>query len=67
MVDVAGVILAGGKSRRMGTDKAFLTVGKEAMIERIAGELGQVFQEILVSGGGGEIGRRLGLKVMPIR
>ncbi|NLJ77476.1 MAG: molybdenum cofactor guanylyltransferase [Peptococcaceae bacterium] len=65
MVDVAGVILAGGKSRRMGTNKAFLTVGKEAMIERIAGELGQVFQEILVSGGDGEIGRRLGLRVVP--
>ena len=65
MADVAGVILAGGKSRRMGTDKALLTVGRDAMIERIAAELGKVFKEILISGGNEEIGARLGLKVVP--
>ncbi|MDD4334633.1 MAG: molybdenum cofactor guanylyltransferase [Desulfotomaculaceae bacterium] len=65
MVDVAGVILAGGKSRRMGMDKAFLTVGRDAMIERAAAELGKVFTEILISGGDEETGARLGLKVVP--
>ncbi|MDD4767896.1 MAG: molybdenum cofactor guanylyltransferase [Desulfotomaculaceae bacterium] len=65
MADVAGVILAGGKSRRMGTDKAFLTVGRDAMIERAAAELGKVFPEILISGGDEETGARLGLKVVP--
>lgn len=65
MVDVAGVILAGGKSRRMGTDKAFLTVGREAMIENVAMELKKVFKELLISGGEEETGVRLGLKVVP--
>ncbi|MBP7332811.1 MAG: molybdenum cofactor guanylyltransferase [Firmicutes bacterium] len=65
MADVAGVILAGGKSRRMGTDKALLTVGRDAMIERVAAELGKVFKEILISGGNEETGARLGLKVVP--
>lgn len=65
MVEVAGVILSGGKSRRMGTDKAFLTVGRDAMIERAAVELGKVFKEVLISGGDEETGARLGLKVVP--
>lgn len=65
MDEVAGVILAGGKSRRMGTDKAFLTVGRDAMIERAALELGKVFKEILISGGDEGTGARLGLRVVP--
>ncbi len=65
MADVAGVILAGGKSRRMGKDKAHLTVGRDAMIERVAAELGKVFSEILISGGDEETGARLGIKVVP--
>lgn len=65
MACVAGVILAGGKSRRMGTDKAFLTVGREAMIENAAMELKKVFKEILISGGEEETGVHLGLKVVP--
>lgn len=65
MVEVAGVILAGGKSRRMGRDKAFLTVGRDAMIERAAEELKKIFKEVLISGGDAETGERLGLKVVP--
>lgn len=65
MTQATGVILAGGKSMRMGADKAFLTVGRAAMIERVAGELNKVFKEILIIGGDEETGRRLGLKVVP--
>jgi molybdopterin-guanine dinucleotide biosynthesis protein A len=33
--DVAGVILAGGRSRRMGTDKTRLHIGEQPMLERV--------------------------------
>ncbi|OPY57867.1 MAG: Molybdenum cofactor guanylyltransferase [Pelotomaculum sp. PtaU1.Bin035] len=64
MIQATGVILAGGKSIRMGTDKAFLKVGRQNMIEHIAGELKKVFSEVLISGGDPETGRRLGLRVI---
>jgi len=63
MIQATGVILAGGRSVRMGTNKAFLNVGRKGMIERVAGELKNVFAEILISGDI-ETGRRLGLKVV---
>lgn len=59
-----GVILAGGKSRRMGSDKTFLEVGQAGMIQHVANELRRVFSEILIAGGSEETGRRLGLKVI---
>lgn len=65
MSKITGVILAGGKSRRMGTDKALLSVGRDAMIERAVAELSKVCSEVLISGCGEETGRRLGLKVVP--
>lgn len=65
MSKITGVILAGGKSRRMGTDKALLSVGRDAMIERAVTQLSKVCAEVLISGCGEETGRRLGLKVVP--
>jgi molybdenum cofactor guanylyltransferase len=65
MLKITGVILAGGKSKRMGIDKALLSVGRDAMIERAVAVLGKVCAEVLISGGGEETGRRLGLKVVP--
>jgi molybdopterin-guanine dinucleotide biosynthesis protein A len=62
MVETTGVILAGGKSSRMGTDKALINIGQKGMIERVAGELKKVCSEIFVSGGQEETGKRLGLK-----
>lgn len=62
--EATGVILAGGKSRRMGRDKSFLEVGRTAMIQLVAAELQKVFKEILISGGNQETGRRLGIKVV---
>ena len=34
MLNLTGVILAGGKSRRMGEDKRFLTVGGVTLLDR---------------------------------
>ncbi|MCG9969662.1 molybdenum cofactor guanylyltransferase [Pelotomaculum terephthalicicum JT] len=64
MIQATGVILAGGKSVRMGTDKAFLKVGRQGMLEHIAGEFKKVFSEVLISGGSMETGRNLGLRVV---
>lgn len=45
---VSGVILAGGGSRRMGQDKALLQVGGQRLIDRVAGLVGQVVDEVVV-------------------
>lgn len=51
MVDaVAGFILAGGESRRMGTEKARLVLDGQSFVERIARELSSVTSSIKVVG-----------------
>jgi molybdopterin-guanine dinucleotide biosynthesis protein A len=45
---VSGLILAGGQSRRMGANKAFLEVGGRPIIERVIEQVALVSQEILL-------------------
>ena len=47
-IDVTGVLLAGGKSRRMGADKRYLVVGEQTLLERGLAVLSSIFQEVLV-------------------
>lgn len=47
-IDVTGVLLAGGKSRRMGEDKRYLVVGGQTLLERGLGVLRSIFQDVLV-------------------
>jgi molybdopterin-guanine dinucleotide biosynthesis protein A len=45
-----GVVLAGGKSARMGVEKATLRIGGEALLARIVGRLRQALREVVVVG-----------------
>jgi molybdopterin-guanine dinucleotide biosynthesis protein A len=48
VTDVTGILLAGGKSRRMGRDKRHLSVGDRTLLERSLSALSTVFREIFV-------------------
>jgi molybdenum cofactor guanylyltransferase len=48
MKHVAGIILAGGHSRRMGTDKASLPFGPELLLQRIVRIVGQAASHVIV-------------------
>lgn len=46
--DITGAILAGGKSTRMGTNKALLRLGETTVIELIADLMKSVFAEVIL-------------------
>lgn len=49
--DITALILAGGASKRMGVDKAFLKVDGVPLIERVHAVLAPLFAEVLVAAG----------------
>jgi molybdenum cofactor guanylyltransferase len=58
---VTGVILAGGKSRRMGRDKAFLPFGQGLLIERVIEVIQQVTADVMLITNSPEQYQRFGL------
>ena len=46
--EITGVLLAGGKSRRMGKDKRNLVLGGETLLNRALNVLVEIFPEVLV-------------------
>lgn len=47
--DIKGIILCGGKSSRMQTNKALLKLGNKTVIEIILDEMRKVFDEVIIS------------------
>lgn len=48
ITDVTGVLLAGGKSQRMGEDKRFLSISGRTLLERGLSAMGELFQHVCV-------------------
>jgi molybdopterin-guanine dinucleotide biosynthesis protein A len=59
------IVMAGGKSKRMGTDKSMLPVKGQSIIEIICNQLRDCFEEILISANHAEKFAFLGYKVIP--
>jgi len=51
LVSAAGFVLAGGRSTRMGQDKALLTLGGEPLVKRGVRKLSKVCAEVAIAGG----------------
>jgi molybdopterin-guanine dinucleotide biosynthesis protein A len=47
-LEISGIILAGGKSQRMGEDKAFIKIAEKPIIETIIDLFHKVFKETLI-------------------
>jgi len=61
---VAGIVLAGGLSSRMGRNKAFLKLNSLTVIEQTLERLGKVAQEIIIATNNPEEYSFLGLRVV---
>jgi len=60
---ITAVILAGGKSSRMGSDKAFLNLGTDTMIGELISRLKKTFTEIIIIAEDVKKYERFGLEV----
>jgi len=47
-MSISAALMAGGKSRRMGQDKAWIELDGEPLIKRVADVLGQVADEVII-------------------
>jgi len=63
--EITGVILVGGKSDRMGRDKAFLELGGKPLIERLLKVFSESFTQIVLVGDREERFASYGLPVLP--
>jgi molybdenum cofactor guanylyltransferase len=65
--DATAIVLAGGRSRRMSTDKSLLPIDGRPMIEHICRQLRGTFRRLLISANDPERFSFLGLDVIPDR
>lgn len=64
-LEITGVLLTGGASRRMGKNKAFLQLEGQPLLQRSLDVLQSVCREVLISSRGSEIYEGYGFKVVP--
>lgn len=64
-MELCAIILAGGRSSRMGTNKAMLPLAGIPVIERLIMGLQQVVNHIVITGGEFETYRHLGIEMVP--
>ncbi|HEY5975248.1 MAG TPA: bifunctional molybdenum cofactor guanylyltransferase MobA/molybdopterin-guanine dinucleotide biosynthesis adaptor protein MobB [Geobacteraceae bacterium] len=64
---ITGVILVGGKSSRMGQDKAFVEVAGQPLFDRVLAAFREVFTEIVLVGDRADRFAHTGLPVYPDR
>lgn len=63
---IAAVIIAGGRSSRMGREKAFESVGRKTILTRIISSLRPQLEDIIINANGvSERFREIGLPVIP--
>jgi len=63
--DITGVILAGGKSRRMGVNKALLDIDGQPLIARIFDVVAELFREVIIVTNTPDIYQFLGCRMVP--
>src|SRR6266511_4341556 len=61
---MTGLIIAGGKSRRLGQDKRFLMLGGRTCLNRVLDAYDRLFEEILIVADSAEQFRSIGIRVV---
>jgi len=64
VVDLTAVVLAGGQSRRMGTDKALLSLGGRTLIEAVIATVSALSSEVIVVSNATQSLRHLGVRLV---
>ena len=64
---VGGLVLCGGRSRRMGADKAWLPFGEEHLLQRVVRVVKEVAGPVVVAAGPGQVLPPLPLDVAVVR
>lgn len=64
MKNVSGIILAGGKSSRMGTNKALIKFGTNSLIENTVNLFKEIFKEVIIVSNEPELYQDLKIKVI---